>query len=273
MAVVLTCYMCGCAQAGQHKEKEEKKIIVQEENIVPADERDRGIQIVEQDEHSNDSQSQTLIALAPELQYENEKSENLAGLLQNQAGMQVCRIVAGEIFGSGVLYEVNDRYLYIVTAGHVLAGATDQVYVRFQNDVSIASAKFWQSDDLDLGVVLVSIDDIKNYSNDLLLADHDEKWFNECQSGNGVIAMGAFSSAAGEAYEGKMEDPFIYVEQYGHYMMVARVFCAPGMSGGGLFDAKGHFLGMLCGTNEDGLTAAIPDGEVEIAFSAMQSLY
>ena len=30
------------------------------------------------------------------------------------------------------------------------------------------------------------------------------------------------------------------------------------MSGGGLFDLQGHFLGILCGTDEEGEVAVVP---------------
>ena len=32
----------------------------------------------------------------------------------------------------------------------------------------------------------------------------------------------------------------------------------PGMSGGGIFDSRGHFLGILCGGDESGQLAAVP---------------
>lgn len=214
-----------------------------------------------------------IIKVAPELQYEDEKSENLAVLLQEQAGGQICRVVAGSIFGSGVLYELDDQYLYIATAKHVLEGSTDLVYLRFVNDQSVSSSQFWVSEELDLGFVKVPIEEIQGFADELYLADRGQEYFNDCKTGDSVSAIGAFSTAHAEAYEGKMEEPFIYVEQYDHYMMVANVFSAPGMSGGGLFDRKGHFLGILCGTSEDDRTAVIPDGEVFIAFSMMQSAY
>ena len=214
-----------------------------------------------------------IIKIAPELQYEDEKSENLAVLLQEQAGGQICRVVAGSIFGSGVLYELDDQYLYIATAKHVLEGSTDLVYLRFANDQSVSSSQFWVSEEQDLGFVKVPIEEIRDFADELYLADRGQEYFNDCKAGDSVIALGAFSTAHAEAYEGRMEETFIYVEQYDHYMMVANVFSAPGMSGGGLFDHKGHFLGILCGTSDDDRTAVIPDGEVFIAFSMMQSAY
>lgn len=292
---ILVCYLIfiqSCAYDGQNKDQIETQTVqvVGEEplemgrndndqeshkqiEVTPIVEETSIIESTTAKEDTSTIESTSAIETAPTLQFKRAESENLAGMLQDDAGAQVCRVVAGEIFGSGVLYEIDDEFLYIATAGHVLEQLTGAVYVRFQNDISVSSLNYWKSDDMDVGFIRIPLKDVKEFEDELLLAVRGEEWFNACKQGSGVIAMGAFSSAVGEAYEGKMEDPFLYVEQYGHYMMVANVFCAPGMSGGGLYDEEGHFLGIICGTNEEQMTAAIPDGEVQIAFSKMQSLY
>ena len=48
------------------------------------------------------------------------------------------------------------------------------------------------------------------------------------------------------------------MEDYGQYMIWAKAEGMPGMSGGGLFDRNGHFLGSLSGRNDDGELSVVP---------------
>ena len=155
LLLILT--LCGCAgEENKASDGDDPEGQIKEVHVIDADETEG------EKGNSNDQKSSGngIIKVAPELQYEDEKSENLAVLLQEQAGGQICRVVAGSIFGSGVLYELDDQYLYIATAKHVLEGSTDLVYLRFVNDQSVSSSQFWVSEELDLGFVKVPIEEI-----------------------------------------------------------------------------------------------------------------
>ena len=57
---------------------------------------------------------------------------------------------------------------------------------------------------------------------------------------------------------GTMTEPWIYVEDFGQYMMLAECRVAAGMSGCGLYDGGDRLLGIVCGMNESGQVAAVP---------------
>ena len=49
-------------------------------------------------------------------------------------------------------------------------------------------------------------------------------------------------------------------------MMLARGEALQGMSGGGVFDQRGHFIGILCGGNADGELAVLPLSIIEARY-------
>ena len=49
-------------------------------------------------------------------------------------------------------------------------------------------------------------------------------------------------------------------------MLYGRGFAKEGMSGGGIFDGYGHFIGLLAGGTWQGEIAGVPSGEVERAY-------
>ena len=59
-------------------------------------------------------------------------------------------------------------------------------------------------------------------------------------------------------YDGDILEPWIYMEDYGQYMIWAQAEIRPGMSGGALFDDGGYFIGILSGGNGDGELSAVP---------------
>ncbi len=53
-------------------------------------------------------------------------------------------------------------------------------------------------------------------------------------------------------------EPWIYMEDFGQNMMLGKGSAHSGMSGGGVYDGQGHFIGLLCGGNEEGDLAILP---------------
>ena len=74
-----------------------------------------------------------------------------------------------------------------------------------------------------------------------------------------IVVMKGFA-ADGELLEipGTLIYSWIYAEDFSQYMMLVDGESFPGMSGGGVFDEDGNFLGILCGVNDAGESAAVP---------------
>ncbi len=197
------------------------------------------------------------LSCAPLVELEAPNQENAADVLQRiSAGMMV-KVAAKELSGSGVIYGICDDKLVVITAGHILEQTKGAVWLTFFDGFLVESTEYIVSGNADLAFVKVDIERIPEENlRQYYCVNIDKESFDALKTGDGIIAMGSKSEAAGDAYEGSLLEPWIYVEDFAQYMMLAGVEAYPGMSGGGLFDMQGHFLGILCGMDEDGETAA-----------------
>ena len=200
-----------------------------------------------------------VISVAPLLTWEDPDSENLAGMLQQECGGMMVQLEAGRLLGSGVIYSADENTLVIVTASHVLADAGGSVKITFADGWVTESDDYLLWEQEDLAVVRLALEQIPGEKlKEYLLVNIDRDAYDKLQKGDGCIVMGSRSGVAEEAYEGSVLEPWIYMEDYGHYMIWVKAYGKPGMSGGGLFDRQGHFLGILTGISEDEEWAVVP---------------
>lgn len=205
---------------------------------------------------------------ACELLAEEEKTENMAGLLQEQAGAMMVRIITENLSGSGVIYRLDDGQLWILTAAHVLEGWNGRASVSFCDGLAVECTEAYWSGEDDVAFLRIPYEsmtqtgenipeEINRHLDNYGRAAVDKEAFDNVRKGDAVIAMGSVKGVAENAYEGKLKESWIYVEDFSQYLMTAEVYVPPGMSGGGLFDSKGHLLGILCaGSCEDGVDEA-----------------
>lgn len=204
------------------------------------------------------------------LQSENPEAENLADMLQNNGSGMMVQIGAGSRLGSGVIYGTEGEKLLILTAAHVLEEAEGSVRVTFADGLNVACADFTCFEIGDIGLVRADASEIPEENLKLYIrACVDKESFDRVEPGDGCIVMGSRTGVAAEAYEGTVLDPWIYMDDYEQYMMWVKAEGKPGMSGGGLFDRQGHFLGILSGVSEDGELAAVP---LSIILAALEEL-
>ncbi len=190
---------------------------------------------------------------------EDPENENLADMLQRAGGGMMVQLQAGNVRGSGVLYGIRGEDLVILTAAHVLQETEDAVAVTFADEWSVLADGYECSAMGDYAVVRVSGESVPaEHLEQYLCVNVDKDSFDAATAGTGCIVMGCRSGVAAEAYEGVILDHWIYMEDYGQYMMWVKAEGQQGMSGGGLFDRQGHFLGILSGGNEDGELAVVP---------------
>lgn len=193
------------------------------------------------------------------LQWEDPENENLADMLQRQGGGCMVQIGAGSRLGSGVIYGEEQGKLLILTAAHVLEEAEDGLWVTFSDGLSLVCSDFICYDLADLGLLRVLAaelqpENLEQYTKVI----SDQESFDAVRPGDGCIVMGSRTGVAAEAYEGTVLDGWVFLEDYSQYMMWVKAEVQPGMSGGGLFDSRGHFLGILSGGSADGELAAVP---------------
>jgi len=193
------------------------------------------------------------------LQSEDPENENLADMLQRAGAGMMVQLQAGNLFGSGVIYKEEDDKLIILTAAHVLEEAEGCVVVTFVDGWRVVSGEYECSELGDFAAVKVDGDNVPGrHLKQYLRANVDKDSFDEATGEAGCIVMGCSGGVAAEAYEGVVLDHWIYMEDYGQYMMWVQSEAKPGMSGGGLFDRQGHLLGILSGVSGDSELAVVP---------------
>lgn len=216
------------------------------------------------------------------LQCEEPENENLAGMLKEQAGGVMVRITAGDLVGSGVIFRIDQKEMVILTAAHVLEGMTTQkgsvaIAESTQLKIKLADGTVlsdknddrgkdadgdWSvmlSQTSDLGMITVPMEQIpEEVFETCRYVAMDKEAFDALAEGDMILVMGSAEEVAGNAYEGTLTNPWIYLEDYKQYMMLGRTFAQPGMSGGGVFDRYGRFIGILSGADEQGNLAIVP---------------
>lgn len=174
--------------------------------------------------------------------------------------------------GSGVVWQVEKHDLWIVTAGHVLSGAggKSRVYVEFGEDV--AECLWYETaEDVDLAFLRIDGEALpERLKTKLAAAVTDKESYDGLRASDAVWTAG-FREGSLVRYDGVLEDPWIYVEDFEQYMMLAECEIAQGMSGGGLYDGAGNLIGIVCGVSEEGELAAVPLHVAQACFVAVES--
>lgn len=185
--------------------------------------------------------------------------------------------------GNGVILEIGDEEsgneeLCIVTAGHVLdrAGADGHVTVSFWEQESwsgeakleLECSRYEIAEDADLGFLFLPKEQIDSELAGLTDAGESQgnlrpasaaakQEYDSLQAGDTVQTIG-WDENRKVICEGTLLENWIYVEDFGQYMMVADCESREGMSGCGLYNDTGQLIGIVCGGNGERQLAAVP---------------
>lgn len=189
---------------------------------------------------------------------------------RSDTARQLVRVKSGNLTGSGVIYKKTSDMLVIVTAAHVLEQSQTNE-ITFYDGQSVAGESCYVSYSSDLAFINVPLSEMTDSRiEDYLPVNVDKKAFDALQSGAEVSFLGTNQINAEDkenSTEGVVLESWIYVEDFGQYMMLLQGAIYPGMSGGGVFDTENNFLGILCGANEKGEVAAVPLSIIEAEYA------
>ena len=168
---------------------------------------------------------------------------------------------AGDLQGSGVIYDENEESMLIVTAGHVLEHDTGELLVTFPDETVVVASGIVKAKNCDLAFLWVDKADLTESTwESCLVADKDRNAFDALEVYEDVWMYGGTSGQPVYAF---VVEPWIYVEDFTQYMLLLQGLMEPGMSGGGAFTEDGVFLGILCGADEEGKVAVVPYSIIE----------
>lgn len=195
-------------------------------------------------------------------------SEPLPQLPENIPAGEVVQICVGDVIGNGVLWEKTEENLIVVTAGHVLEMGTGEAQVTFSDGLTVAVTSY-EIGKPDLAFIVIDADKISAkqlaqyqpvgvVSENVEAKDAEARESETLQSEADVVLKAFGTGQESQLLEGTVLNPWIYIEDFESHMILAEMDVEPGMSGSGLFDCEGHFLGILCGESEEGEIAVLP---------------
>ena len=178
------------------------------------------------------------------------------------ANDNVVFVQCGSIQGSGVIYQMDDDHVVVVTAAHVLSNG-QSVSVQHKK----ADRIHWV-DGLDL--VFLVLDGVALSVDVDPVGKKDDKDVAETETDNRLCLKGYDATGTKREVNGIQTEKWIFVEDFGCHMMIGKANAVPGMSGGGVFDQDGDFQGIICGIDQDSnvaiLPAAVIRSEYEVLF-------
>ena len=167
------------------------------------------------------------------------------------------RIQADGHYGSGSLLEVSENELIIVTNRHVLQYWNEDSYVTFFNGASCGGEVLWLSEEADIGFLKANLQTLSEEEKRDLQAI--EIAGESPQKGDYFFMIDMASDVWNKKlYEGQILEPKIYIEEFGTDMLYGESCFSPGMSGCGIFDMQGRYIGMLTGGTQQNEIAAVP---------------
>ena len=186
-----------------------------------------------------------------------------------RVGKSLVRIQAGDLQGSGVIYDENEDSMLIVTAGHVLDHNMSEILVTFPDGTRVTADSVITAADCDVAFLWVDKTELSEETwKACLPVQTDREVFDSLEEYEDVWMYGGDN---GEPVYAFVVDPWIYVEDFEQYMLLLQGLMVPGMSGGGAFTEDGVFLGILCGADEEGKVAVVPYSIIETERTASAS--
>ncbi len=171
-------------------------------------------------------------------------------------------------YGSGIIFQMLESEIILVTNRHVLQYWDEDSYVTFFNGRVSGGTVIGVSDKADIGFISIPVEQF-TYEELLLFRgirmEREDVAENE-QDGKIAIPKPdtdffmidmASEWNAPVMKRGKVIDPCVFLEDFQAEMLYGSGDAVPGMSGCGVFDGHGCFLGMLSGGTLQSEIAAV----------------
>lgn len=181
----------------------------------------------------------------------------------------VVRVDMGKAYGSGVILRLTENGVVIATNRHVLAYWREESgVIRFPEGYYVTAHLLGSSESCDVGFLLVEKESLGlSTISGLRSVRVDEDVYGGLKKGEEIFCLGAGREADEMIFEkAVLEDPGRYIETFGGEMLYGRGFAREGMSGGGIFDGRGHLIGLLTGGTYQNEIAGVPVDQVAQAY-------
>lgn len=184
------------------------------------------------------------------------------------------RVQVEGYYGSGSIYKMPENEIIIVTNRHVLQYWNEDSYVTFFNGAVAGGEVLLISEEADVGFINVPVgaftyEELLKYRNVRGVGAGTEQ-VKELSGGSRIFMVDMASDWRNPVrMDGEIILPLIYLEDFQSEMLYGKGEAVPGMSGSGVFDGFGNYLGMLTGGTLQGEIAAVPEKIVEEEYEKM----
>lgn len=177
--------------------------------------------------------------------------------VKEEALRSCVRIQAKEHYGSGSIFAIDKNKITIVTNKHVLQYWDEDSYVTFFNGAVGSGQVVMLSDQADVGILCVNGDGLS--TDELSRLSVVEISDGSPKRGDWFFMPDMASDVWNPVfYQGQVLEPLVYLEDFGMEMLYGDSTFQAGMSGSGVFDVDGKYIGMLTGGTDRNEVAAVP---------------
>lgn len=175
------------------------------------------------------------------------KEENIdKAVLENQAAS--VQVTAGAVSGSGVLWDVRDGKLIVITAAHVLSEAENGT-VQFVDGSEAEFSMLYLDVERDVAFLQIDLSDVSDKTCEKARLVSPSVSCYQNMEAETEVGLAGTDEDKPVTSTGTVIDKSWYVADFPIEMLYMKCYAQPGMSGCGIFDAHGHLIGLLSGGN------------------------
>ncbi|MGN0413590.1 MAG: serine protease [Lachnospiraceae bacterium] len=184
-------------------------------------------------------------SLVEEEQDEGEQAESLREALRPS----VVRIEVNEYFGSGVIWDIDDEKITILSCRHLLEKDNTCDVIFFEGEYCRATVKEL-SEDYDIGFAEIPISEMDREDVlSLKKVTRSSRTAEQMIKGEEVVIFGSMDYVAANYSQGYLMDTDVTVEIPSLFSAQSMMVCYgeidAGMSGSGVFDENGSLIGIV----------------------------
>ena len=172
----------------------------------------------------------------------------------NQALKSSVTIDSGGLSGSGNIWKIGKKTITVITASHVIDDKED-ITVYFWNGDHASAQVFTNNAEKDYCLLTIKVDDTKKID-----IKEVKPGKSLPESGENIFMVIPDYNTASAGLVASHET---FSEDFNQNVIYCYLDVNEGMSGGGLFDYKGRYLGLLLGGSDEGEGVFLSTDKIE----------
>jgi len=158
------------------------------------------------------------------------------------------RIQTDGYYGSGNVFDVTEEEIIVITNKHVLQNFDENSCVLFRDRMSVQAEVLGVSDYYDVGFLRIQRVDFKDTGATYQCVCTDLSRYEKLERNDAFFMVDVATDMDNpQMYMGEIIEKEKYLPDYHTEMLYGDAYARPGMSGAGLFDGYGNYIGILSG--------------------------